>query len=113
VKQKLIRAILRTLDAAPTYLRRKLGISRRNQIIWSWEYGDIDDDLVVVADGYGGATLERRDDHNGDDDYLLMDSRTFTTESEACDVADQAMNDEISLSEAFETDVPTKCKLTL
>lgn len=91
---------LRSLDERARNLRKTLGISGKpGEEVFQYEIGDIDEDLIVVADGYGGAILQHVD---GDgDNRLILDSRVFETEKEACDVAERVMEDEIELYEAF------------
>lgn len=91
---------LRSYDERAKNLRKTLGIEGKpGEEIFQYEVGDIDEDLIVVADGYGGAILQHVD---GDgDNRLILDSRVFETEQEACDVAGQVMDNEIELDEAF------------
>jgi hypothetical protein len=90
---------LRSLDEAAKAIRERLKISAAGEEIFCYEVGDIDEDLIVIADGYGGASLQHVD---GDgDNRLLLKNRDFKTERAACDVAERVMNDELELDAAF------------
>jgi hypothetical protein len=74
--------MLRSLDSQARTLRKVLGYSQPDEVIWRAE-SDIDELLIVVADGYGGASLLRVSD-NYPVDYLEKDRKDFSTEEAAC-----------------------------
>lgn len=98
-RQRLLQE-LRRIDGRAAEIRKALKVGKPGEEIWQWECGDIDEDLLVIADGYGGATLAHVE---GDgDNRLFHRQREFDTEAEAEEVADKVMNDELDLQDAFE-----------
>jgi hypothetical protein len=94
---------LRQHDKEATEIRESLGIGKPDEELWQWECGDIDEDLLVVADGYGGASLQHVE---GDgDNRLVHKSRKFDTEEGATKIAELIMNDELALEDGFDPDV--------
>lgn len=90
---------LRSLDDKAAAIRSQLRIGRPGEELFSWEYGDIDEDLIVIADGYGGASLQRVE---GDgDNRLVKDSRDYATEREALDIAGELMDEDLEFDEVF------------
>ena len=94
---------LRYHDDEASHIRETLGISSSGEEIFQWECGDIDEDLIVVADGYGGASLQHVE---GDgDNRFVHESRDFGTEEEACEIADLIMEGELALEDGFDETV--------
>jgi hypothetical protein len=93
------RAALQELDAASKAIREKFKFSNPDECIWSGDY--FDDELIVEADGYGGATLSRIEG-NHPVDYFVHDSMTFDTEDEACRAANALLDQEVENFEELE-----------
>lgn len=75
-------------------LRRTHGVSAKDECLWraglnSVDYGEI----IVVADGLGGATV-RQVDGNWPVDCMCEHEREFTRESDAIAFADSVTNDQ-------------------
>lgn len=82
-------------------LRELYYISDPNQVICSYELSMIagDDERVeVVADGLGGATLQRVE--GTCDNTMCYQSREFETEEEACDAA-ELIDQDIDMMDAI------------
>src|SRR5258708_30024750 len=80
---------LRKLDARSQQIRERLGISHPGEIVYQapesrWS----DNDVVVEANGFGGARLLIVEG-NYPIDYLIKCERLFETESTACEAADK------------------------
>ena len=73
---------LRLLDHQAKTLREELGYSQPGEVIWQARL-DLDDLLVVVADGYGKASVLRVSG-NYPVEYLLKDRKDFDNEQAAC-----------------------------
>ena len=78
---------LRLLDEKAHALRKELGFSDPGEVIWQANV-DIDEVMVVVADGHGRASLLRASG-NYPLDYLLKEQRDFDSEDAACIEADR------------------------
>lgn len=98
-KREDLLADLRTFDIRADAIRRDLKIGKPGEEIFQWECGDIDEDLIVEADGYGGACLQHVE---GDgDNRLVHNSKDYPTEREACDVANRIMEGELEMEDVF------------
>jgi hypothetical protein len=80
---------LRELEQKSKRLRKKLGIGNPGEVIFqapqsTWS----DNDVVVEADGIGGAKLLVVEG-NYPIDYSVKFERQFATEDEACDAAEK------------------------
>lgn len=73
---------LRLLDHQAKSLREELGYSQSGEVIWQARL-DFDDLLVVVADGYGKASVLRVSG-NYPVEYHLKDRKDFDNEQAAC-----------------------------
>lgn len=73
---------LRQLDHQAKTLRKKLGYSQPGEVIWQTRL-DFDELLVVVADGYGRASVLRVSG-NYPVEYILKDRKDFDSEQTAC-----------------------------
>jgi len=73
---------LRLLDQQAKMLREELGYSQPGEVIWQARL-DFDDLLVVVADGYGKASVLCVSG-NYPVEYLLKDRKDFDNEQAAC-----------------------------
>jgi len=82
-------AQLRALDHAATKLRDQLGVSGIGEVIWRAR--DLESDMLVEADGYGGAKIVVVEG-NYPLDYLIISKQVVKTEQEACCIA-QALTD--------------------
>jgi hypothetical protein len=82
---------LHLLEKELAALREELGVSARGDMIFQsprdmWS----DDDIVVEADGSGGATLMIVEG-NYPSDYTIHKHQSFKTEDEACEAAERLM----------------------
>ena len=80
---------LHQLEKKVAVLRQKLGISARGEMLFQaprsiWSATDV----VVEADGDGGATL-RLVEGNYPADYITHKEQHFQTEDDACEAAEQ------------------------
>ena len=73
---------LRLLDQQAKMHREELGYSQPGEVIWQARL-DFDEMLVVVADGYGKASVLRVSG-NYPVEYLLKDRKDFDNEQAAC-----------------------------
>jgi hypothetical protein len=73
---------LQMLDHQAKTVREELGYSQPGEVIWQARL-DFDDLLVVVADGYGKASVLRVSG-NYPVEYLLKDRKDFDNEQAAC-----------------------------
>jgi len=73
---------LRLLDHQAKTLREELGYSQPGEVIWQARL-DFDELLVVVADGYGRASVLRVSG-NYPGEYILKDRKDFDNEQAAC-----------------------------
>lgn len=78
---------LRRLDQQVKTLRQKLGCSQPGEVIWQTRL-DFEELLVVVADGYGRASVLRVSG-NYPMEYILKDRKDFDSEQAACTDADK------------------------
>jgi hypothetical protein len=79
--QRPIKQEIRRLERKLKRLRERLGISDRNAVIALYD-GDVDERIVVEADGLGGARVVRADG-NYPIDYSARDERFFRGEDAA------------------------------
>jgi hypothetical protein len=82
---------LRKLEVKSERLRRSLGVSNRGEVIFQapnsmW----FDNDIVVEADGAGGAKLLVVEG-NYPIDYLTKSERAFASEDAACEAAERLL----------------------
>ena len=82
---------LRQLEQRSKRLRRNLGISNPGEVIFqapqsTWS----DNDVIVEADGVGGAKLLVVEG-NYPIDYLIKLERQFTSEDDACNAAERKL----------------------
>lgn len=80
---------LRTLEAESAHIRKSIKVSKAGEILYHapqsrWS----DNDIVVEADGIGGARLLFVDG-NYPIDYYIHQEKTFFSEQEACDAAEE------------------------
>jgi hypothetical protein len=80
-----LRDELRRLDEKARSIRKTLGYSQPGEVAWQAET-DLRELLVVVADGYGGASLLHVEG-NYPVDYLLHEKVDFRSEDAACAAA--------------------------
>ena len=73
---------IRLLDDQAKTIREELGWSQPGEVIWQ-AHLDFDELLVVVADGYGKASVLRVSG-NYPVEYLLKDRKDFENEEAAC-----------------------------
>lgn len=90
-------ADLHLLDARAREIRQSLGYSQPGEDIASYQI-DFDKQVLVTADGYGGASLNRVQG-NYPVDYLTLDSKEFPTELAACEAADEEYGEDDEESE--------------
>src|ERR1044072_2220373 len=89
MEQQLAIKRLRELEQESKTLRKTLGISRPDEVIFQASQDDwSDDEVIVEADGFGGATLLIVEG-NYPIDYLVKSRREFTSEEQACEAATQ------------------------
>lgn len=79
---------LRKLQAEANRLRRELGISRPDEVIYSAPLDLADETVVVEADGLGGATLKVVEG-NYPIDYLTKLEQLFGSEESAQTAAEE------------------------
>lgn len=96
-KSKVI-ALVECLERRTEDLRTRIGISKRGEMIFHaplsmWSSKDV----AVEADGKGGASLIVVEG-NYPVDYLVHSERRFTSEHEACEVAEEMLEDTSSNS---------------
>ena len=90
-EERLIR--LKRLHAESEGIRRRLRISSPNSIVFRAPINPFDDEEVVVkADGFGGAKLSVVEG-NYPIDFLSLRETTFATERAAIDAAERLIND--------------------
>ncbi len=85
---------LRRLQNRADKLRKQLGFSKPGEIICQYEH-DLDELIVVEADGFGGAEVSRVEG-NHPIDYSTHETRKCATEEKASQFAEQLHNGEIS-----------------
>ncbi len=79
---------LRSIELESEKLRKQLGCSRAGEVVFQatrsmWS----DEDIIVEADGFGGATLLVVEG-NYPISYSIKRQRRFTREDEACEAAE-------------------------
>lgn len=92
---------LRTLQAEIDGVRSGLGISDRGEVLYSaLLYADTDEEVVVVADGLGGATASVIEG-NYPIDFFTRYEKTFSTERAAITAADKLIEEGVSPAEVL------------
>lgn len=85
-------ARLKELEIESTGIRRRLGISSPNAVIYQAALNAVDDEIVIVeADGFGGATLTIVEG-NYPIDFLCLRETKFATESAATEAAERLIS---------------------
>ena len=92
MKRELLQR-LQQLETDTESLRKQLGVSRRCEMLFQapqsmWS----DADVVVEADGFGGAKLMVVEG-NYPADYMIHKEQWFDSEEEACEVAERTTHD--------------------
>jgi hypothetical protein len=83
---------LRDLERRCQRLRERFGVSRPGEIIFEAPQGRwSDNDVVVEADGVGGAKLLVVEG-NHPIDYSIKSERKFESEDEACEAAERLLD---------------------
>lgn len=86
IKEETPEQISRLQDQLDQF-RKGRGISAKDECLWRASLNSVDpDEIVVVADGLGGATV-RQVDGNWPIDCLCIHERDFPTEDNACTFA--------------------------
>ena len=81
-------ARLKQLESEASMIRQRLGISKPNAVIFRASANPLDDeDVVVEADGFGGATLSIVEG-NYPIDFLSLHETRFATERGAIQAAE-------------------------
>jgi len=83
------RGRLRRLDDEAQNIRKGLGLSQPGEVIWQADI-EFRELLVVVADGYGGAS-QLHVAGNYPVDYLLHEKVDFCSEEAACAAAEKRL----------------------
>lgn len=86
VRREQMLILLRARQQDCDDLRKQLGISLHDEVIAQYP-GEDDRDLMVIADGFGHARVLEVEG-NYPIDYLIIHSRTFTSEEEAGEFAE-------------------------
>ncbi len=96
-KLKLTPAVLKKikqLQAQLDGLHKLYGISPKGDCLWRGSLNSVDpDEIVVEADGLGGATT-RQVDGNWPVDCMCVHERKFLTEKDACSFASSVTGDD-------------------
>ena len=85
-------ARLKQLESESTAIRQQLGISHPNAIIFRASIDPVEDqDVVIEADGFGGAMLSIVEG-NYPIDFLCLRETRFPTERAAVEAAERLIN---------------------
>ena len=79
---------LRTLQLEVDDIRRELNIGQPGEVLYRFEFDYNFEELVVLSDGFGGATATVISG-NYPIDFLTLHEKHFSTESRALRVADR------------------------
>src|ERR1019366_9199097 len=80
---------IRKLEKKCEQMRKRIGISARGEVLYQAPHSMFsENDVIVEADGFGGARLLIVCG-NYPIDYLVKTDRKFPTEDEDCDAAEQ------------------------
>jgi hypothetical protein len=91
---------LRTLQAELDTLRRKLHVSDRNDVLYLASIDDRDEEMIVVADGFGGATASIVEG-NYPIDFITRYEKEFVSESAALRAAEKVVDEQFSPAEVL------------
>ena len=89
VKGRKLLRVLRCIQQTCDQIRRQIGIRAPGEIIARYDvFEDLDSSIIVVADGFGGASVQEVEG-NYPVDFLVKNEREFRTEELACAFAQE------------------------
>ena len=92
---------LRTLQAEIDKIRRELSVSGRGEVLYCASlYADTDEEVLVVADGFGGATVSVVEG-NYPIDFFTRHEEGFDTEGAAIEAADKLIEEGTTLAQSL------------
>ncbi|SRR6266568_7854467 len=92
---------LRTLQAEIDKIRRELNISGRGEVLYRASlYVDTDEEVLVIADGFGGATASVVEG-NYPIDFFTRHEKVFETEGAAIKAADKLIEEGATMTQVL------------
>ena len=92
---------LRTLQAEIDKIRRELSVSERGEVLYRASlYADTDEEVLVIADGFGGA-IATVVEGNYPIDFFTRHEKVFETEGAAIEAADKLIEEGAALAQVL------------
>ena len=92
---------LRTLQAEIDKIRGELSVSGRDEVLYRASlYVDTDEEVLVIADGFGGATASVVEG-NYPIDFFTRHEKAFESEGAAIEAADKLIEEGATVAQVF------------